>query len=182
MNLDESDKMSKVRPFFDMMNKKCLEFRANLPNLSVDEAMIPYFGRNSCKQRIQNKPVRLGYKMWVLAEDSGYIVQFDPYQGEKSKGPQRSSTVTWGLREKKLSLNYWMLCLKDLVTMFTWTIFFTSVRLMKFLGDNNIKASGTLRQNRIPKSCTVDRSYVIFVLLLFLFVFGSQPMILRIKF
>ena len=79
--------MSKVRPFYDMMNAKCLKLRPNSPNLSVDEAMLPYFGRNSCKQRMQNKPVRVGYKMWVLAEESGYVVGFDPYQGAKTGDP-----------------------------------------------------------------------------------------------
>ena len=28
---------------------------------------------------------------------------------------------------------------------------------MKFLGDKNIKASGTLKQNRITKDCTIAR-------------------------
>ncbi len=35
--------------------------------------------------------------------------------------------------------------------------FVISVRLMKFLGDKNIKASGSLKQNRITKDCTVAR-------------------------
>ena len=156
MSLNNSDKMTKVRPFFNMMNERCLKFRANLPNLSVDEAMLPYFGRNSSKQRIQNKPVRLGYKMWVLAEDSGYIVQFSPYQGAKSDGPQRSSPTSWGLGEKTvLEL---LECMPQGPSYHVFVDnFFTSVRLTKFLKQNNIKASGTLRQNRIPKSCTIAR-------------------------
>ena len=49
---------------------------------------------------MQNKPVRVGYKMWVLAEESGYVVGFDPYQGAKIGGPQRSTPKTWGLGER----------------------------------------------------------------------------------
>ena len=153
--LDKNDRMSKVRPFYDMMNAKCLKLRPNSPNLSVDEAMLPYFGRNSCKQRMQNKPVRVGYKMWVLAEESGYVVGFDPYQGAKTGGPQRSTSKTWGLGERvvlelveKLPKGAYHVFMDN---------FFTSVRLFRFLDRNNIRASGTLRQNRISKSCNVIR-------------------------
>ena len=74
MQLAANDKMAKVRPFFNIINKRCLDNRTNRANLSVDEAMLPYFGKNNSKQRINNKPIRVGYKMWVLAEDSGYVV------------------------------------------------------------------------------------------------------------
>ena len=66
INLDKNDKMAKVRPFYDMIVKRCIQNRPNSPDLSVDESMLPYYGRNNSKQRMQNKPVRTGYKMWVL--------------------------------------------------------------------------------------------------------------------
>ena len=44
-----------------------IEFQSNSENLSVDESMLPYYSRNNNKQQIQNKPVRLGFKMWVVA-------------------------------------------------------------------------------------------------------------------
>ena len=78
LNLNAGDKMAKIIPFYNLINERCLKYRLNNPNLSIDEAMLPYFGRNSSKKRIQNKPVRVGYKLWVLAEDSGYVIQFDP--------------------------------------------------------------------------------------------------------
>ncbi|KAF2888262.1 hypothetical protein ILUMI_17911, partial [Ignelater luminosus] len=40
-------------------------------DMSIDESMIPYFGRNGCKQFIRGKPIRFGYKAWVLAQPSG---------------------------------------------------------------------------------------------------------------
>ena len=154
LNLARGDKMAKVRPFFDMINQRCLDNRANLPNLSIDEAMLPYYCRNSSKQRIQNKPIRVGYKMWVMAEDSGYVVQFDPYQGAKSSGPQRSSATTWGLGEKVVLELLDVLPKGPSYHVFIDN-FFCSVRLLKFLGSNNIKASGTLRQNRLSISCSL---------------------------
>ena len=62
--------------------------------------MLPYYGRHSSKQRIVGKPVRMGYKMWVLAESSGYVVQFEPYQGAKGKTSCRKSATNWGLGER----------------------------------------------------------------------------------
>ena len=84
LNLAQNDKMAKVRPFYDLIVQRCFKYRPNTVDLSVDESMLPYFGRNGSKQRIQNKPVRSGYKMWVLAESNRYIINFDPYQGAKN--------------------------------------------------------------------------------------------------
>ena len=139
-----------MRSFYKLINDRCFKFRENVPYLAVDEAMIPYFGKNNSKQRIQNKPVRVGYKMWVLAEESGYIVQFDPYQGEKQNGPQRSKPHSWGLGEMTV-LELVENLPKDISYHIFIDNFFTSVRLMKFLGNKNIKASGTLKQIGLPK-------------------------------
>ena len=86
--------MTKVCPLYNMMNATCLKFRGNNSNICVDESMIPYYGRNGYKQRIQNKMIKLGYNMWVLAKSNGYVVQFEPYQGAKFSGAQRSSPQT----------------------------------------------------------------------------------------
>ena len=60
--------------------------------------MVPY-GRNNSKQRMQNKPVRSGYKMWVLAEPLVDVVNFDPYQGAKNGMLSRANEKTWVLGE-----------------------------------------------------------------------------------
>ena len=39
--------------------------------LTVDEAMISYRGRSIDKIKLLNKPIKEGYKVWVLG-DSGY--------------------------------------------------------------------------------------------------------------
>lgn len=46
--------------------------------------MIPYYGRYICKQYINKKPVRFGYKVWVAAHKLGYCLQFQIYQGKNS--------------------------------------------------------------------------------------------------
>jgi DNA excision repair protein ERCC-6 len=44
--------------------------------------MVPYFGRHGCKQYIQGKPIRFGYKFWRGATRQGYTFWFQPYQGK----------------------------------------------------------------------------------------------------
>ena len=77
-NHQADDKMSKVQPLLSMLNEKCIhyfEFLKN-QNLSIDESMVPYYGRQSAKQFIRDKPIRFGYKMWFLTTAIGYVVQF----------------------------------------------------------------------------------------------------------
>ena len=99
MNLDKQDKMTKSRPFYDMIAKRCTENQPNSPDLSVGESMLPYYGQNNRKQQMQNKPAHSRYKMWVLAETLGYVVNFDPCQGPKNGTSTRASKKTWGLGE-----------------------------------------------------------------------------------
>ena len=66
-NLNASDKFSKVNPLLRMMNESCLENFIPEKNISIDESMVPYYRRHGCKQYIQNKPVKFGYKLWVAA-------------------------------------------------------------------------------------------------------------------
>ena len=51
-------------------------------------------------QRIVGKPLRMGYKMWVLAQSNRHVLQFDPYLGAKRKSPAERSATLWGLGEK----------------------------------------------------------------------------------
>ena len=64
------------------MNESCLKNFIPEKNISIDESMMPYYGRHGCKQYIQNKPVKFGYKMWVAATPLGYGIQFYPYAGK----------------------------------------------------------------------------------------------------
>ena len=56
-----------MRPIFDNLNKSYQWF---LPHdhkeYSIDETMIPYYGRHSAKQFIRGKPVRFGYKVTII--------------------------------------------------------------------------------------------------------------------
>jgi len=70
--LDTNDQFAKVRPLLDHFNSSCLSNFVPEQTLRVDESMIPYFGRHGAKQYIHGKPMKFGYKMWVLATRLDY--------------------------------------------------------------------------------------------------------------
>ena len=149
MNLDETDKMAKVRSLFSHLNEKFLEFYPMLDRyLSVDESMVPYFGRHSSKQFIKTKPIRFGFKLWRLCSILGYIVQFEPYTGagdvryrELGVGGSVVADLLSGLPEYPWHV--------------TFDNYFTNLNLMTHLKDRGIGAVGTLRADR-RKGCPID--------------------------
>ncbi|KAH7974074.1 hypothetical protein HPB49_009594 [Dermacentor silvarum] len=94
-NLEKGDKMAKVRPLLRLVNRSLQQFGIFSKNLSVDEQMVPYFGRHSCKMFIKGKPIRFGYKQWILCSSSGYPFNIDIYCG-KTEG--ESTNVPLGTR------------------------------------------------------------------------------------
>lgn len=46
--------------------------------LSLDEMMIRFFGRSSETHRMKNKPIKEGYKFFVLTTKEGFILNFTP--------------------------------------------------------------------------------------------------------
>ena len=56
-------------------------------DVSVDEAMILLKGRSSMKQYLPLKPVKRGFKLWVMADAmNGYTYEFNVYTGEMTCG------------------------------------------------------------------------------------------------
>ena len=61
-------------------------------NVNIDESTREYFRKygQAIKQRIQNKPIRSGYKIWYLNLEGGYLYNFKLYQGKGSVNPKYS--------------------------------------------------------------------------------------------
>lgn len=83
-NLDKANKFAKVRPFLDMLNRKYLQFGIYHRELSIDEQMKPYRGRHSCKMFMHRKPIKFGFKDWLLCSSTGYTYYVEPYQGKNT--------------------------------------------------------------------------------------------------
>lgn len=147
------DKMWKLRPLTDLIKANMVKHFHPERALSYDESMIPYFGKHGCKQFIRGKPIRFGFKAWSLCAPSGYMVNFEIYQGKGTKGV--SEYECYGKCAAPL-----LSMLDDLpehVQQLNFHLFFdnlfTGFPLLMHLKDRGYEATGTMRDNRIPKSC-----------------------------
>lgn len=145
---ETSDKMFKVRPLADILMKKFMQWEVFHTELSIDESMVKYFGRHPSKQFIRGKPVRFGYKNWMLASADGYCYSFDIYCG-KSQVTGGASEEPLGTRVVKNLLNKLDTDPKDHIVFFD--NFFTSFKLLHDLRESGYRATGTVREGRTNK-------------------------------
>ena len=138
------DRCFKIRPLIEKMNKKFLQFGYFSDKYSVDEKIVGYYGRHPIKQFIRGKPVGFGLKEWALCSTSGHTYNFFVHQGTNTQ--PRPKNVLLGTEVvlnvlEKISAG---------VSVF-FDNFFTNMDLMKSLTKLGIKASGTVRLNRLPE-------------------------------
>jgi Transposase IS4 len=142
--LDTNDKLYKVKPYVDVLNKKFQQFGTVHHNISIDEQMIPYRGHHSCKMFIFGKPIKFGFKSWTLASSSGYVYGFEIYSGKGSNTAENNLGMGGNVVINLLKI------IDDLPN---HSIFFdnlfTSIPLLVYLREKNIFATGTLRENRL---------------------------------
>ncbi len=149
--LDPSDKMAKLRPLIDLLNKKLLQFGVFSKEISIDEQMIPYYGGHPSKQCLRMKPIRFGFKKWLLSSDDGYPFQLDVYQGKKN--PSAENKAPLGTRVVKQFVEV----LEDPSKHELYIDnLFTSYNLMVELQEMGIRATGTVRANRVNKCPLMD--------------------------
>ena len=70
--MEKGNKVVKVAYLYKIMNEKLSQWQIFHKKLSIDEFMIPYFGKHSAKMYIKDKPIRFGYKIWTLCGENGY--------------------------------------------------------------------------------------------------------------
>ena len=67
------------------MQAKCLELYQPLQQISVDERMVKSKARSKFRQYMKNKPTKWGMKYWVVADVTGYTLDFDLYVGKDAE-------------------------------------------------------------------------------------------------
>ena len=99
-NLPAGDGLAKFQSLQDRLNASLQQFGVFAKDLAIDEQMVPYFGRHSAKMFIRGRPIRFGYKNWILASSGGYPYKFETYTGacdtknrSKLLGPQVVSAL-----------------------------------------------------------------------------------------
>lgn len=82
----KADRLYKIRPIVDLLNKKFLLFYNVGKVITLDECMIKYNGRLIFKQFIMVKPVKFGVKGFLLCNsDNYYCYKFIIYIGKEDK-------------------------------------------------------------------------------------------------
>ena len=141
-SLAPDTRMAKVKPLYDLVNEKLLQFDVVHESLSIDEAMVPYYGRHSCKQFIKAKPIRFGFKIWVLASATGMPYHLHIYEGK----PAQKEEETLGSRVVKRALS---VCKSADHHSVFFDNFFSSYKLLVDLKTMGFRATGTMRNDRI---------------------------------
>lgn len=91
LRLDRNDRYFKVRPLYNLLNEGLQQFGVFSEFLSIDERMVRYFGKHGCKMYIKGKPVKFGYKLWMLTSFNGFPYYIIPYQGAKQNKTEPAS-------------------------------------------------------------------------------------------
>ncbi|XP_067939747.1 piggyBac transposable element-derived protein 3-like [Watersipora subatra] len=142
-NTESTDRLKKIRPFLDSMNSTFKSAVTPEEFHSIDEMMIPFTGRSSLKQYIRSKPKKWGYKVWVWSGVSGYVYDFEIYQGANGNRPEK---------ELGLCADVVMRLCLGLEGKYHKVFFdnlFTTMELLKTLREKKILSTGTLRKNRL---------------------------------
>ena len=154
LDLPKNDKFAKIAHFFALLNSSFLDnfkslFSISL-DVSIDEIMVPCYGRHSCKQHIHGKPIRFGYKLWSACTASGYLIQFIPYQGSKaSQLPEQQSLGLGAAVVLQLLSTLPNQAIQSYLLHFD--NFFTRLLLLDKLTEMGHYGTGMIRENCVEK-------------------------------
>ena len=138
----QNDSLKKIRPIYEAMKEKSIKFYQPLRELSIDERMVKSKARTQFRQYIKNKPTKWGFKFWVLADVSGYTIDFNLYCGKNRATPLSAHGLAYDVVMELIQ----PFCDQGYHLFFD--NFYTSPALVNDLSSKGIGATGTLRTNR----------------------------------
>ena len=144
------DKLYKIKPLYTDLVANCRKYFSPGRQIAIDERMVKSKARVSIKQYIKLKPVKWGFKLFVLADSkTGYTWNFSVYCGKESSRSRSKNGLSydavWNLLHEDLGTGY------ELYT----DSFYTSQKLFTDLRDKKrINACGTVQVKRkgFPRS------------------------------
>ena len=143
--------MAKILPLYDSLNASLIQFGIFDKNLSIDESMVPYFGRHSCKMFIRGKPIHFGYIFWCLCGSNGYPYKLSIYTGKDPNSAENSAPL--GTCVVKNMVNIIEEHSQPAKHALFVDNFLTNYRLCADLTQRDIKFIGTVRKNRSAGAC-----------------------------
>ncbi|XP_018395966.1 PREDICTED: piggyBac transposable element-derived protein 3-like [Cyphomyrmex costatus] len=145
----------RVRTIFEMFKSNVKRYGYFQTALSVDEMMVKFKGRLRFRQYIRNKPVRFGIKMWALCGSDGYLYECDIYCGKYLKSDGNLSNCSLGSRVViNMTEKFLLSTSRKKVEQYHlyFDNYFTSPDLIIHLHKIGLKATGTVRQNRVKEN------------------------------
>lgn len=122
----------------------CQTYYIPQQELTIDECMIPFYGRHSWKVWMKNKPIRYGFKAYMLVEaKTSYVLNWTIHTGDKRDTIYNEELATLGIVKKLIepysgeNYNLYM------------DRFYSGLKVFKYLTINEIGACGTILMNRL---------------------------------
>ena len=145
VSLDEeqelaNDPLKKIKPLHNYIKRKCFKLYQPLREVSIDERMVKNKGRHRFGQYMKSKPIKWGFKYWVLADPTGYSVDFDLYLGSAESHSENG--LAYDVVQKLISplvyQRYFLFC----------DNFYSSPKLFCDLLQEEVYCTGTVSINR----------------------------------
>ncbi|XP_058872197.1 piggyBac transposable element-derived protein 4-like [Acipenser ruthenus] len=137
----QHDRLFRLRPHLDSLLLSCKAYYHPRQNLSIDERMVASKARIGFKQYMKAKPIKWGFKLFVLADaHNGYTCDFNIYTGksksDSGKGLSYDSVMNL-IKVSYLGTGYHVYV----------DNFYTSTTLFRDLYKLKFGACGTIREN-----------------------------------
>lgn len=94
---------------------------------------------------------RFGYKVWCLNAPSGYLINFEIYQGKNPRSNPNYETLVGKAAAPLLQMIEELDDKRSLRYSFYFDNLFTKANLLCTLKENGYGATGTIRENRLPR-------------------------------
>lgn len=80
----QTDKLAAIREVFDIVNRNLKKYYSPGAWCTIDEQLVPFYGRCAFKQYMPKKPDRYGIKIfWLCDVDTNYPLNGMPYLGNE---------------------------------------------------------------------------------------------------
>ncbi|ERL96017.1 hypothetical protein D910_00810, partial [Dendroctonus ponderosae] len=104
---------SGILHLIDIVNDRFRKYGGLDENISIDESMIPYYGKHYAKRYIRGKPIRFGLKYWAICTSSGYLVSFEIYtrksqDNSDKRGFGLGGDIIQNTAKKMVLANVWL--------------------------------------------------------------------------